>query len=256
MNQGLKGLPAAVVVEPEVASTPLGQNLVVKNTTGTETTSVTVTADEIVLRNSANGFARATSVNAAAVITSAGAGGLDSGSEANSTWYHIHLIAQRRAGGQMKVAVLLSTSATAPRMPAPYTYRAYVGAVYNNSGGNFDTFYQVNNQVWVNATAVFSSQTGVAPYTSQSLSTIVPSTARTASGCIGSSTATNALISIAGDANGLGEVTVVISVAGSAFNTFRGSAAYQVPLKTAQTVYWKSNGVGADYRLTVSGYTF
>ncbi|MBI5179182.1 MAG: hypothetical protein HZA04_07990 [Nitrospinae bacterium] len=44
------------------------------------------------------------------------------------------------------IAGLFSLSATAPTLPSGYTHKAYVGAVYNNSSGNFISFFQRNNQ--------------------------------------------------------------------------------------------------------------
>jgi hypothetical protein len=54
-------------------------------------------------------------------------GGLDTGSFAVDTWYYIWLIS--KAGGA-DVDILLSASATAPTMPATYTLKRRIGAVY------------------------------------------------------------------------------------------------------------------------------
>ena len=55
---------------------------------------------------------RATAVNLTVDITVSGVNGLDTGSEAASTWYYIWVIYNGTT-----VAGLLSTSATAPTMP-------------------------------------------------------------------------------------------------------------------------------------------
>lgn len=68
-----------------------------------------------------------------------GLGGLDTGSEANSTWYHVWLIKRSDTG---VVDVLLSLSATSPTMPSNYDYKRRIGAVYNNSSGNLQSFEQ------------------------------------------------------------------------------------------------------------------
>ena len=70
-------------------------------------------------------------------ITASGANGLDTGSEASSTWYYIWAIWNGSA-----VASLLSTSATAPTMPGGYTHKAIVGVVYNDASSNFAGFQQ------------------------------------------------------------------------------------------------------------------
>src|SRR3990172_562774 len=54
------------------------------------------------------------------------AGGLDTGSVANDTWYHLWAIMRSDTG---VVDALFSLSATAPSMPANYDYRRRIGAV-------------------------------------------------------------------------------------------------------------------------------
>ena len=61
-------------------------------------------------------------------ITASGAGGLDTGSEANSTWYAVYLIA-----GPTGIAGMLSTSATTPTKPAGYPFARRVGWIYNHT---------------------------------------------------------------------------------------------------------------------------
>jgi len=72
-------------------------------------------------------------------------GGLDAGAKANSTWYHVWLIA--RVDTHV-VDVLFSTSATAPTMPASYTKKRRIGAVRTNSSGNLIAFLQYGDDFW------------------------------------------------------------------------------------------------------------
>lgn len=67
-------------------------------------------------------------------ITSAGANGLDTGSEANDTQYYLHL-----CEGSSGVCGLLSTSSSSPTLPSGYnSYRGLLPLVqYNNSSGDF-----------------------------------------------------------------------------------------------------------------------
>lgn len=60
-------------------------------------------------------------------------GGLDTSSEANSTWYYIWLIMRVDTG---VVDVLFSASSTAPTMPANYTLKRLIGCLYNDGSGN------------------------------------------------------------------------------------------------------------------------
>jgi hypothetical protein len=70
-------------------------------------------------------------------------GGLDTGSEANSTWYAVWLIRRSDTG---VVDALFSTSATAPTMPTNYDSSRRIGWIYNNSSGNIEQFTQ--DETW------------------------------------------------------------------------------------------------------------
>ena len=70
-------------------------------------------------------------------------GGLDTGAEANSTWYHVWVIRKDSTGA---ADVLFSTSATAPTMPTGYTAKRRVGSIYNDSSGNIKAFTQFGTQ--------------------------------------------------------------------------------------------------------------
>lgn len=61
------------------------------------------------------------------------AGGLDTGTKANSTLYFVHVIRRSDTG---VVDVLLSTSATAPTMPANYDQRDLIAVAGTDASGN------------------------------------------------------------------------------------------------------------------------
>ncbi len=83
-------------------------------------------------------------------------GGLDTGVEANSTWYHLWLIRKDSDGS---IDALFSTSATAPTMPGGYTYKRRIGSVYNDSGGNLKAFTQTGDRfMWNTYTTDASSE--------------------------------------------------------------------------------------------------
>lgn len=86
------------------------------------------------------------------------AGGLDTGSEANSTWYHVWLIQRSDTG---VVDVLFSTSATAPTVPTNYDRKRRIGAIYNNSSGNIDAFTQYGDEfLWASRDLVSAANPG------------------------------------------------------------------------------------------------
>ena len=86
-----------------------------------------------------------TSVNVTADITASGANGLDTGSEASSTWYSVWVIYNPGSG---TTASLLSANMTTPTMPSGYTHARRVGFVYNDASSNFDNF-TVNNDTYI-----------------------------------------------------------------------------------------------------------
>jgi len=74
-------------------------------------------------------------------ITVSGANGLDTGSEAASTWYSVWVIRRSDTGA---TAALLSTSSTAPTMPANYNLKRRVGWVRNSSASDFFSFKMID----------------------------------------------------------------------------------------------------------------
>ena len=133
-------------------------------------TTVDIDADYLTVFDSSNVGSVLSSINLTADITASGVNGLDTGSEATSTWYHIWVIYNGTT-----TASLLSVSATSPTMPSGYTYKKYVGAVYNKADGNFSDFEQHNYLVTV-PTLVDQSLAGSSSGT-LSLAGLVPTTA-------------------------------------------------------------------------------
>lgn len=72
-----------------------------------------------------------------------GNGALDTGSIANNTWYHVHLIKRVDTG---VVDVLFSLSASAPTMPANYTLRRRIGSIRTNGSAQWVRFFQLGDE--------------------------------------------------------------------------------------------------------------
>ncbi|VAX24856.1 hypothetical protein MNBD_NITROSPINAE03-2039 [hydrothermal vent metagenome] len=135
---------------------------------------VDVDADSITLSTGAAVY-DAVSVNLTADITVSGVNGLDTGSEAISTWYAVWVIYNGTT-----VASLLSVSATAPTMPSGYTYKRLVGFVRNDAPGNFIDFVQRDKRVYYIAPVDIASGLAQTAYTAQDVSSVFP----TASGWV------------------------------------------------------------------------
>jgi hypothetical protein len=84
----------------------------------------------------------------AAWAVGSGNGALDSGSAlAVSTWYHVYLIERTDT---YVVDVLISTSATAPTMPASYTKKRRIGSIKTDASAHIIAFIQLGDQfLWV-----------------------------------------------------------------------------------------------------------
>ena len=67
-----------------------------------------------------------------------GNGMLDAGSIANSTWYHIFLIAKTDG----TTDILASTSATNPQLPTGYTYKRRIGSIKTDASSHILAFIQ------------------------------------------------------------------------------------------------------------------
>jgi len=66
-------------------------------------------------------------------------GGLDTGTKANSTWYHCYAIYNPTSGIS---DAIFSTNATSPSLPAGYTKYKRIGSVKTNASGNILSFLQ------------------------------------------------------------------------------------------------------------------
>jgi hypothetical protein len=96
-------------------------------------------------------------------------GGLNTGAEANSTWYEVHLIKRLDTG---VVDVMFTTTGNRATLPANYTRQRRIGWIRNDGSGNILQFTQVDdhftlttqvNDVGVTATVTATPVTLTAP---------------------------------------------------------------------------------------------
>jgi len=76
-------------------------------------------------------------------VAGTGNHGLDTGSVAASTWYHVFLI----WGSGIGTDILLSTSATSPTMPSGYTLKRRLGSIRTNSSSQIIAFSQNGDEL-------------------------------------------------------------------------------------------------------------
>lgn len=140
-------------------------NLSVAPNTTNPTYQIDVSTDELQI-----GYIRESSFAAIVDITASGFNGLDTGSEANSTWYYLWAI----AGAGQTSGLVLSASLTAPTLPSGYTESVLISAAYNNSSGNFVGFNQINENVVTSTAQVSMATTGSTAQQTSSLVGIIP----------------------------------------------------------------------------------
>lgn len=243
--------PASADLQPALIGAT--RNLKITNNAGAPNNKLDITADEIIVKSSTRSYVLST-VSVTVDLTASGANGLDTGAEGSSTFYYVWAIYNPATG---TTAGLLSASSTAPTLPSGYTAKALIGVIYNNSGSNFITSYQLDRRVWINETNLFTAQAPAVADTYESISVAtlgVPSVAKSVLGSGGTSDANPAKLTVAADANGLGAVNIIGNNNGAASNNFCYGAGFEVPLKTAQTLFWKSPA-GAHQRINISGFT-
>jgi hypothetical protein len=202
--------------------------------------TVTVTADHLWLQGSATIPYLASTVSETINITSSGAGGLDTGSEAISTWYYIWVIA--KADGT--VDGLLSASATSPTMPTDYVYKTLVSAVRNDSSENFIPFTQTGKKyAYTTWQTIASGNVGAGSWTSIDTTTFVPSTL--SNYCFGL---------LAGAGNGALTNNSSMSVTATTFSSNKNnprtdtngqSFSWEFDIATANTLYWVSDNASS-----------
>ena len=149
------------------------RNLVIITNLSNPTYQIDIDADEVATQDGSGGFKILSSVNLTVDITVAGANGIDTGSEATDAWYYIWVIA--KADGT--TAGLLSTSSTAPTMPATYTFKALIGAVRNTSS-DFLPFKQLDNKVTYNTLRLILDAATADAWTAKNITVFFPSTAK------------------------------------------------------------------------------
>lgn len=138
------------------------------------TDTIDIDADEIILQDAGAVAKRVSSVDLTADISGApGINSIDTGAEASSTWYHLWVI-----NDGTTTASLISLSSTAPTMPSGYTFKALVGATYNDGSSNLIDFTQAGNKVeYIANQTIKNASFTTTTWTAQSIAAFAPPTA-------------------------------------------------------------------------------
>lgn len=107
-------------------------------------TTASMSADAVIVQDSSGNTRRLTSYSQTVNSATSGAGGLDTGSVAASTWYYLYAIYNPATNTQ---SILMSASATAPTLPSGYTFASgSLSAVLTDGSAHFIGFKQIGNK--------------------------------------------------------------------------------------------------------------
>ncbi len=119
----------------------ISKNLVlIKNTTNPNY-QIDIDANTIILKNADNLSFSTGLVNLTVDITQSGVNGLDTGTEAASTYYYIYVIYNPIT---QDLAGLFSINPSSPTLPSGYDFYEPIGKVFNNASSNFDSPVSIN----------------------------------------------------------------------------------------------------------------
>lgn len=228
--------------------------------------TVTWTLDEIVVETALGGTAyKLASKTLAFAGAGTGANGMDTGSTPTSADLYIYCIA--KADGTTACLGTISGSGASiyggANMPSGYVASALIWAGKTDGSGNFVAFNQMDRRVWIATTNVVNVTSSVpTAFTSASASAVVPVNAKTVSGTFGTPAGTLGGQAIASDATGTAAkyVSGGTAAGGSAFDNWTSGfpcAPFEdLPMLTAQTLFYKGWRSDAQTRVDITGYTF
>lgn len=257
--------------------------------------SVSVTADYVLMRNATNGNLYLTTSFSVTADFSNGVAvnGLDTGVEAANTWYYLHAISDGTND-----RLIITANANGPTLPTGYVYSAFLGALQNDNSSNLRFFMQHGSNVTIenpyDGTTTGDSRhlnpqtnsadfTSVAPVSADTLQAVSlarcvpPNIVASVTGIIGvtGNTAVTRYVSIATNGSGntlsaignttghtmrrlVGFVPTTTSAnanPGSSFG-FQDVAAFTVPVRDSQQIVWaSSSSTGSIHTMRITGYT-
>lgn len=176
-----------------------------------------------------------------------GANGLDTGSLANSTWYHVFAIGKTDG----TVARLASTSAGSPTLPSGYTLKRRLGSFRTNGSAQIVAFSQNGDQFLWTTPQVVLNDTGVAFPTSLTNLTMVVPTGVVVDAIVAGNFGSNTLLRIVISAlaqTGASASTHMNTAASSGGGTLFGP----VRTDTSGRIQWIASGAGTDQTRIIS----
>jgi hypothetical protein len=127
---------------------PSASGLSITNNSGTPNTQITAIVGQAVVTNSSGLGIFYSGGTLTINLATTGANGLDTGSIAASTFYHVFIIYNGTT-----FAGLASTSATSPSLPSGYTYSMRIGTMQTDGSSHLRKTYQTGRRVKFSSSA-------------------------------------------------------------------------------------------------------
>lgn len=193
---------------------------------------------------------------ALAKTTSAWAAGnangmLDTGAIANSTQYHMFLIAKTDG----TTDYLCSTSPSAPTLPATYVYFRRIGSIKTNGSSQWQTFFQVEDRFYIPGVSDYTSVGATSAATLRTLSVptgvVVGATGYCTASASPAAGGAQITVSPAGQSN---NTQLVAYADGSASSVYGAGLFYNVHTNTSAQIYVSVPANAGSVSLTTTGW--
>lgn len=149
----------------------------------TSNTAATYTANSLVLNTTSGSQLLLTAYNESLATGTAGAGGIDTGTIAASTWYYVWAIYNQTTSTPSIIFSLQSTLAgLSSHLPTGYTYALRIGSFYSDGSSHIEPFVQSGADItYTNVVNILSNGTTAEPsFSSVSTVNAVPPTSQLA----------------------------------------------------------------------------
>lgn len=264
INQGVIDIAelAAQVQEVSVNGPVVGSMVGAKMTVMAASATATFTADEITVEDANGKTYRLKNFNQAINLASAvkGLGAMDVGAAPNNGYVAVYALYNPVTKAQGAMAVN-ATASVAPNLcagviPAGYTASALASVYPTNASGQFVVGHQIARKVYTPFATLLNTSVQQPSLTALSIAGYVPPNAKTVSGqlIIGPNSPGSGAMDVAGSASGIGgQYLNAYSLAGG--GTAQAPFA-DLPIITAQTIYYIASGAAGSYSILGSAYTF
>ncbi len=222
-------------------------------------TSLTYTADNLIVKTALNGLTYCIpSLNAKILSTATGAGGISSSSTMPASGFLAIYAIYNPTTATAALLGVNATSAKAPEicaatMPADYTASALIGVWPTTSDSYFNIADQAGRVVTTGRSAVINTSTSASSLTAVSLASAAPINAKFGFGdysATAAATSSNVTQALAATASGIGNVYQTA--------LYYAQCAWRLRLITPQVLYYLATSTGtlASFVIYICGYEF